>query len=56
MQTTVARQAGDSAGRLLFLARTCVQESVGDSCGPGTKDGRAVTVGYNLPLVGSLPS
>lgn len=34
----------DSAGKLIFLARTCVQENAGDSCSTGMKGDTAVTV------------
>ena len=34
----------DSAGQLIFLARTCVMEYAGDSCSTGLKEGSAVTV------------
>ena len=36
--------AEERVGELLFLARTCVTETVGDTCGEGSKQGRAVTV------------
>ena len=36
----------DTAGELIFMARTCVQENVGDFCSTGVKSGTqtAVTV------------
>ena len=34
----------NTAGSLIFLARTCVKESAGDSCSTGLKEGTAVTV------------
>ncbi|XP_023327386.1 uncharacterized protein LOC111700635 [Eurytemora carolleeae] len=34
----------ENAGKLMFLARTCVQEDLGTSCNPGFKGSRGVTV------------
>ena len=39
-----ANLGDDGAGSLLFMARTCVGENVGDFCSTGVKEGQAVTV------------
>ena len=39
-----ANLGDNGAGSLLFMARTCVGENVGDFCSTGVKEGQAVTV------------
>ena len=34
----------DKAGTMIFLARTCIQENLGDNCRDGERAGTAVTV------------
>ena len=34
----------DKAGSMIFLARTCVQDNLGDNCSDGERAGTAVTV------------
>ena len=34
----------DTAGNLILMTRTCVEENFGDFCSNGVKDGAAVTV------------